>query len=81
MNSGNCDNFLFYDDSEKLNTANLKQELNRTNIPAIDNLSNQTSKFKKSIMNAQFSWDEWEDYMRAFVRGTTIKKNKESLEE
>ena len=32
-------------------------------------------------MNAQFSWDEWEDYMRAFVRGTTIKKKQESQEE
>jgi len=47
----------------------LKEQLENTNIPAINNLSYQTSKFKKSIMNAQFSWDEWEDYMRAFVRG------------
>jgi len=47
----------------------LKKNLKETNIPAINNLSYQTSKFKKSIMNAQFSWDEWEDYMRAFVRG------------
>ena len=31
-------------------------------------------------MNAQFSWDEWEDYMRAFVRGTTIENKQKQTE-